>query len=292
MNRAQWANHYGYINRPITPALTAHNGCHQDLYQKGVSQRVLINYLKPTDTFRSVSISDIVTDRGRMDRDISYASMHQLVDLGLQLPPDSFNRLSVPLITSYLLNSSLCYVESLTRDGRRKTYFTTKNYSVVNALADKLVLGENISKLKGYQAQLNTSVTEVYDGTFDAVILAPEVDGLKISKGKINSNNKTTFISTMYSVGNWNDSIIRYLARTKVKIFYWEDGEQKVLLTSLLPQMIASWLGTNNKAAVLKVIEETQDAYCLGNIILPDFNHRGEFVTVPIINISSIQPVK
>lgn len=293
MNRAQFEQYSAYAHRPITPALFAQNGIHVDLYKRGQSQGVLINYFGSADTFRAIDISEIRLDNGHdLDYAIAYASMQELNATGLQLAPDTFKRKKDSLITSYLMNSSLCYVEVVTRYGIRKTFFATKNYEIIAALADRLAPGEKIKRVRDFQAQLNPSVPEILSGYFDAISLTPDIGGLKIGKVKININNKHTFISTMYSIGNWNDSIIEFLSNHKVRITYLEDAEVKVLFTSLVPRLTAEWLGTHHKAAVQKVLAESQDNYCLGNIILPDYRKRGEFVTVPILNITNIQPVK
>lgn len=289
----EFVQYYGYRNRGITPAVSACNGLHTDLYNKGLSQGILVNFVKPTDTFRSIFIGEIISNRDCLDTEISFASMQELRSIGLQLSPDSYKRHKSALIVSYILNSALCYLEMVKTKGRT-SFFATKNPLVINAMSHTMAPLERKKKLKDFALQLSTSVQEITEGTFKVVALRPDVGGIHLSKERVNYNSKHIHISTMYAVGLYNDAIVRYLKKNLVNIAYFDDveQEQKLLTTSLLPKLTAKWLGTNEKTAANRVIEEnSQDIYSLGNLILPDYNNRGEFVTVPILSIRSIQNV-
>ncbi len=280
-------NSYSYSNRGVTDCICIDNGCHNYLYDYSKKTGVLLNILRDTDTFSSRFISDIGVETGGHDVAISYANMQELKVMGLNLAPDFYKRYKSSLVSSYFLNSALCYSEVKKRNGK-ETFFVTKSYQILMTLIDQIHEAD-IKKIQRLKEQMTTTVKELESGVFNVVTLSADVGGFRLSKAKINTNKETVTLNTAYNLGFYTDSIIRYLKRSKVIVHYKEDEEQKVLKTSLSIELVGRWLGTRNKDIAGKAIAGTQDMYCLANIVLPNFSSDREFITINSLDITSIQ---
>jgi phospholipase C len=74
-------------------------------------------------------------------------------------------------------------------------------------------------------------------------------------------------------------------------IFRDEQGADVNLKTTLINDVLAKWLGTSTNDIELSKWIDWSDPASMGYISMPDLSNRGEFVSVPILNIKSLQPV-
>jgi hypothetical protein len=294
VNRNRLDEEYAYfrINGvPIVPALSTGNGFHHDMYMRGVKDGLLIMMgEKPVKPFRSVDISEIVTEKGTLDEGVAYYSAVELRNSGLPLPIGFEKRCKLPLIYAYILQSSLCYVE-VSGKGGKDAFFATKCYGVIQAMAQELAEAEKHKKVEDYLEQLSTSHMELKSGIFHVVKLVPDRGGFRIWKAKVNTNKKDTIVLPMYSIANYMEHIVRFLGEHRVRITYVENGEEQKLETSLRKDDLQRWLRNNNSHDVEKVRESWQNPFCFSELILPDLTRQRTFVTVCAFDILSISPL-
>ncbi|MFC5530478.1 hypothetical protein [Cohnella yongneupensis] len=290
----QVSNEHAYfrINGvPNVPALSVDNAFHRDMYSRGVEEGLLITCgRKPITPFRSVDISEMITERGTLDDGVAFYSAVELRQSGLPLPIGFEQRYKLPLIYAYMLNSALCYVEVSRKNGM-DTFFATKSYEVIQAFSHELAETEKRKKVEDYEQQLLTSHTELQSGIFEFVKLVPDRGGFKIFKAKVNTNKKDTIVIPMYSIANFIDSIIRFLGRHHVMIKYVEDGQEYQFVTSLREDILFQWLDTKNSADVKKVQESWQNPFSFTEMTLPELSRDHTFVTVRALDITSIRPL-
>lgn len=281
--------YFGYLNKPIADCACINNSFHKDLYARGRSG-FIINYVKSGDTFRSINLSEIVTESGTLDKELVIVSMMELNRMGLPLPVDFNRKCPISLIGSYILNSSLCTVEVKHKNGVTERFFTTKSQAILLTLSNEIAESEKKKSLKTFETQFTTTYEELCTGIFQVIKLTPEVGGLKFSRVKININSNSTNIHTMYSIGKYIDSVCNFLSRNKVVIEYLnEDGDVESFVTSLIPTEVATWLRTKNNDDIVSVINGSQNPYSFGELILPNLYKRGEYRTFGVLDIKSIK---
>jgi hypothetical protein len=133
------------------------------------------------------------------------------------------------------------------KKGNPKVFFATKSYEVLKSLEEHFAKTEKRKKMQSFQAQLSTNYSELASGIFEVVMITPDSSGLKFGKAKIKCNDKGTVMTTMYSIGNHIDSVINYLSKHKALITYIDEGTEKNVVTSLVPNILEKWLETRNQ---------------------------------------------
>lgn len=280
-------DYFSYFNKPLVPAYCVRNGLHSEMYSRA-KKGFLVNFLNPLDTFRSINISEIVTEKDNLDRVLAKNSANELSAMGLDLPINFQQQHVINLNCSYILNSCLCFVLVETKKGI-KTFFATKSSYILSALKPHFAVTELKKKLDNFQLQFTTSYNEVNTGVFETVTFSNDKGGLRLGKAKINCNAKSTVIIPMYVIGNYLDSLDNHLRKNKVVITYKGSDGDKEVVTTLIPALIAKWLRTNNKKDVEKVIDNSQNPYVFGELFLPDLYNKNKFVNFHALSIKSVK---
>ncbi|MEC1718736.1 hypothetical protein [Schinkia azotoformans] len=280
--------YFQYSFRPIVPALCSDNQFHQDMYERSAKGLLTSFGNESLPTFRSVHISEIVTESGTLDEGVAFFNAEELRQMGLPLPLGFEKKYKDSLIPSYILNSSLCYVETTNRNGKT-SFFATKNLGVIHALTNDLAETEKRKKVDQFIEQLSTSHFELTSGIFEALKLVNDNGGLKLQKCRINSRKEGTVIIPMYIIGNYIDRVIRFLGSHRVVMTYLVEGEEYPLVTSLREDILAKWINTNNAYQVKKIQDSWQNPFVFNELILPDLTRSNEFVTVQVLDIISIR---
>lgn len=291
VNNKNQYNYYRYLGSSITDACCTNNGLHRDMYGLGTSKGHMVSFLKPMDTFRSICISDIITEEGTLDKAIADYSAKELRNMGLALPVNFSSSHRSELNTSYILNSSLCWVSIKTKKGTN-TFFATKSPFVLSGLYPNFAETEIRKRRISFNEQFITSYKELNTGIFQVVTLINDNGGLRIGKDKINCNAKNTIITTMYAIGNFIDSVSNYLGKNKALIVYIENGEERNVVTTLVPTVVEKWIGGNDKSQAENIIKNSQNPFVYGELILPNLYTKKEFVNVPVLSIKSIREFK
>ncbi len=173
--------------------------------------------------------------------------------------------------------------------GQSKGIFATKSYEVLKSLEEHFAKTEKRKKMQSFQAQLSTNYSELASGIFEVVMITLDSSGLKFGKAKIKCNDKGTVMTTMYSIGNHIDSVINYLSKHKALITYIDEGTEKNVVTSLVPNILEKWLETRNQKEVERIIEGSSNPFVFGELIVPNLYRKNDFVTMQILSIKSIK---
>ncbi|EKN71018.1 hypothetical protein P9E76_21800 [Schinkia azotoformans] len=280
--------YFQYSPCSIAPALCSNNPFHRDMHDRSAKGLLTTFGSESLPTFRSVHISEIVTECGTLDEAVAFYNVEELRQMGLPLPLGFEKKYKDSLISSYNLNSSLCYVETSTRNGKT-SFFATKNLGIIHALANDLAETEKRKKVDSFIEQISTSHFELTSGIFEVVKLVNDNGGLKLQKCRINSRKDGTVIIPMYIIGNYIDRVIRFLGSHRVVMTYLVEGEEYPLVTSLREDILAKWINTNNAYQVKRIQDSWQNPFVFNELILPDLTRSNEFVTVHVLDIISIR---
>lgn len=288
MNIKKQYDYFGYLQKTLTGAFCSKNEFHSEMYELGHKKGFMVSFLNPLNTFRSISINDIVTENGTLDEELAEYSGGELRNMGLALPINFSHSHRIELNASYILNSSLCWVSVESKKGR-VTFFATKNPQILSALFPYFADTEKKKKFTNFQTQFTTTFTELNSGTFNVVALTNDNGGLRLGKARVNCNSKSIKITTMYALGNFIDSISNYLCKNKVLIVYTENSEEKNLVTTLVPDVLSKWLGTKDKQSIARIVDNSQNPFVYGELILPNLYKRNEFISLHVLSIKSIK---
>ncbi|RAV06618.1 hypothetical protein [Paenibacillus sp. YN15] len=281
--------YFKIIGKPVVPALSVDNGFHRDMYERGVKEGYLITCCgERQHTFRSVDISEMVTECGRMMDGIAFYSAEEIRQSGLPLPIGVERQYTGSLIHSSLLNGTLCYVEADGKNGK-SSFYATKHMGIVHALKNDLAESEKRKKVEGYHDQLTTSHQELSSNIFNVIKIVNDRDGFKLSKHRLNLNRKGIVMMPMYSIGNYIDKLIYCLTHHRVLMTYLEEGVGYQFVTSLRTDAIAKWQQSNHAATIQKVQDSWQNPFDFGEIILPNLLIPNQYVKVRVLDIISIQ---
>jgi hypothetical protein len=283
--------YYGYLDAPIAPAYCSSNGLHNDLHKKGVQRGIMISFTEPLKTFRSVNIRELSADNSTLDLILAEYNTMELRRAGLDLPINFAKSKKTELIASYILNSSLCWVSTTTKNGS-KSFFATKNPFIFSSLSSLFAESEYRKKTCGFAEQFTTTFSEITTGKFQIISLIFDNGGFRIGKATINCKSEDTTIVPMYVIGNYIDSICNYLSNNKVIITYTEDSKEKSFVTTLNPIIIQQWTKSKDINIVNSIIDKSQNPFIYGQLILPNLYKFKDFVTLHVLSITSIRKIE
>jgi hypothetical protein len=284
-------DYFSYVDKPIDELLCSSNRFHDDMGKVGRRDGRLITFGEKPLIHHSIDVSEMITEYGVMNEDIAKSSAEELRNNGLALPLGIERNYKNSLIYAYILNSCLCYVEVNKKNGVKECFYATKNMDVYAELHDELADSQKKKQFDRIQSQFTTTYLEVSSGIFEVVKLTPDRDGLQLSKQRANSNSKDTVIIPMYSIGYYIDYLLHLLSNHRAVVTFTENGEKQKLITSLKYEALAKWMNTNEDNAIEKVQESWNNPFVFGEIILPDLFSCNDYVTVSVLDITSVQEV-
>ena len=291
MNPAQFA----YDNRPANPdSLCTDNDLHALLFGKGAAPSkspVLVTINNPPRVTGQLDISEIEVDRFPLDKWMAKAQALFLSERGIRIAAaDITNKLKAPLITSYILSSSVAVVRVNKQRGVEYA-LVTKNPDMISALRTKLAPSDRKKGFDQFQSQFSTSYTEITTGTFQVIRLLADIDGIRLRKMQVSAKGARHAIP-YYAVNNYAAKLMSIFSRNQVQLTYRdEQGADVSIKTTLMNDVLAKWLGTSATDVELSKWIDWSDPASMGYISMPDLSNRGEFVSVPVLNIKSLQPV-
>ena len=291
MNPAQFV----YDNRPTNPdQVCIDNNLHALLYGKGSAPSnspVLVTINNPPRVTGQLDISEIEVDRFPLDKWMAKAQALFLSERGIRIAAaDITNKLQAPLITSYMLSSSVAVVRVNKQRGVEYA-LVTKNPDMIPALRTKLAPADRKKGFDQFQAQFTTSYTEITTGTFQVIRLLADIDGIRLRKMQISAKG-ARYAIPYYAVNNYAAKLMAIFSRNQVQLTYRdEQGADVSIKTTLKNDVLARWLGTSTNDVELSKWVDWSDPASMGYISMPDLSNRGEFVSVPVLNIKSLQPV-
>ena len=287
---------FSYDNRQANPDLLCiENDLHALLYGKGTTQSnspVLVTINNPSRVTGQLDLGEIEVDRFPLDRWMAKAQALFLSERGIRIASaDITNKLREALNTSYILSSSVAVVRVNKQRGVEYV-LVTKNPDIVSALRTKLAPADRKKGFDQFQAQFMTSYTEIITGTFQVVRLFADIDGIRLRKMQVSAKGARHAIP-YYAVNNYAAKLMGIFSLHQVQLTYRdEQGADVSLKTSLMNDVVAKWLGISTNDVELSKWIDWSDPSSLGYISMPDLTQRGEFVSVPVLNIKSLQPVK
>jgi hypothetical protein len=270
-------------------ALCIVNGFHESLYkwgQRGHSPS-LITFNKPQKVMGQLDVSEIPLDGVPTDTWIVRVQKLFLRERGIHIAAVHMRELRESLVVSYLLRSCVCFVKYKTQRGTGYT-LVTKNPLLVSSLA--LAPADIKKGLKGFDTQFGMSYEELRTGSFQAVALSRDVDGVRLGKLKVSARSARHLVP-YYSVDNYASRLVDILSRFRVVLTFRDPaGVQKRLLTTLINKVTADWSGSSVESAAYLKWADWNDPTSLGYLSLPNLSKRGEFVSVPILSIEDMKP--
>ncbi|ETT56798.1 hypothetical protein C162_00260 [Paenibacillus sp. FSL R7-269] len=275
---------FNYVDAPITQLLASDNGLHDHLAQRSLRGRLLNFRNTPCTTFKVLDVAKIKAGNMSLKGAIALHSAALLREMGLPLPIGIERQYAQSLVDSYLLNSSLCYVETI-RKGQKESYFATKSSAVYKAMLPELV---KTRRYVDYTPQFTPTHEELKTGNFNVMKMALDYGGFHVSQQRLRAQQNGTIIIPMYAIAHYIDYLISLMHSGAVEVEFMENGVARRLLTSLHCDVLAQAWGLDN-AAVEKVQGSWQNAFHFGELILPVLKRPGKFATVQVYDILNIK---
>ena len=270
-------------------ALCVENGLHEFLWNRGTQGNTpsLITFNNPPPVVGKVDVSEIPLDGVPMDTWVVRAQKSFLQEMGVHIAADDIRSLREALTISYLLYSCVCIATSKTQRGTVYV-LVTKSPAILSSL--NLAPADRKKGLSGYATQFATSYEEIRSGSFHAVSLFLDIDGVRLGKLKISARSARHLVP-YYSADHYASRLVAILSRHKVVLTFRDaEGAQTRLLTTLINEVVADWAITTIAGAEMRKLADWCDPASLGYMSLPDLSKRGRFVSVPILGIEGMQP--
>ena len=271
------------------PALCVDNDLHALLFRRATvnSSPTLLTFNHPPRVFGQVDVSEIPLDGIPIDTLMARAQKDFLHRAGINVAADELKGLGQALVSSYLMYSSASV--AFYRSQRGPGYLlVTKNADIVNALP----LSPTFRKkgLKGFDTQFGTSYEELRTGSFHAVSLFADVDGVRLGKVKVSARS-AKHVVPYHLLDPYAYRLVGILRHHQVLLtFRSETGASTQIRTTLIDEVVAKWLGTTSADAQSRTISDFRDPASFGFISVPDLSERGRFVSIPVLGIEQLQP--
>ncbi|RXT08832.1 hypothetical protein [Ammoniphilus sp. CFH 90114] len=282
-------SYFDYRGRTLyTPALCANNQLHYDLYNKGLLDGSLVTFNNRPAVVASADVSGIEMKGKPLDVWIAEVQALILAQRGMPLQHGIADRLRESLVSSYLLNSCLCVAEVKTQQGI-EYYLVTKSPAVLSVYQSQLA---PVTRKKGFdqfQVQCSNRYDELAKGSFSAVRVIRDVDGVHLKSRTLGSRSARHLLP-YYAVNNYAAAVVRYFSKQKVKLVFSQNGVIQDLITTFNIHTVADWKGVTVAEAQKAVEADWLNPLSLGYLNLPDLSLRGQFVPVPLLHLHEIEP--
>lgn len=282
---------YSWLNRCSTIEQVLDIPAHFNLYKIAHKQGILIDFLKSSGCHCSRPLSQIA-GLANSPMDIQMAKVQQeiLKSLGLNLGDDFYNLHLNNLIVSYLLYSSLCYVQSEGQNGL-DSYYVTKQNTILDGLKP-FIVSKDIAKLnKGYfDDRYKTELSELTESKHKVIVLRADADGYHLSKNTLYSNSKNTMIYPAYALRGYKKTLLGVLKRRVLRLTCLDSsGGDIKFVTTLNGDALCKWLGVFEVNRCQPIWRQVEGSYCEANLTLPNLDTKNEFVTINLLHIKNVQ---
>lgn len=281
---------YNWNQRRMIPAQCLAIPVHSRLL-KDACNGVLIDFLKSSGCYRSRQLSQIA-GLGNTQIDIQMVQVQQelLRVNGLKLNDDFYKMHLNNLIVSFLLYSSLCYVQTEGANGI-DSYYVTKQIAIIDSLKPNII-SKDIAKInKDYFAdRYKTELSELTEAKHKVITIRPDADGYHLGKGILYSNGKNTLVYPAYMIRGYKQTLLGVLKSKVVRITCLDnnDGDIK-FVTSLNADALCRWMRTSHTSQCQPIWKRVEDSYCEANLTLPNFNTPNELITINLLHIKNVE---
>lgn len=282
---------YSWLNRGSTIEQVLDIPAHFNLYKIAHKQGILIDFLKSSGCHCSRPLSQIA-GLANSPMDIQMAKVQQeiLKSLGLNLGDDFYNLHLNNLIVSYLLYSSLCYVQSEGQNGL-DSYYVTKQNTILDGLKP-FIVSKDIAKLnKGYfDDRYKTELSELTESKHKVITIRPDADGYHLGKGILYSNSKNNAIYPAYVLRGYKKTLLGVLKRRVVRLTCLDSSGRDIrFVTTLNGDALCKWLKVSEVNRCQPIWRQVEVSYCEANLTLPNLNTSNEFITVNLLHVKNVE---
>lgn len=282
---------YSWLNRGSTIEQVLDIPAHFNLYKIAHKQGVLIDFLRPSGCHCSRPLSQIAgLANSPMDIQMAQVQQELLKSFGLPLSHDFYNMHLNNLIMSYLLYSSVCYVQSEGVNGL-DSYYVTKQVAIIEGLKP-FINSKDIEKLnKGYfDDRYKTELSELTESKHKVITIRPDADGYHLGKGILYSNSKNNAIYPAYVLRGYKKTLLGVLKRRVIRLTCLDSSGRDIrFVTTLNGDAICSWLQISDMNQCQPIWRQVEGAYCEANLTLPNLDTKNEFVTINLLHIKNVQ---
>lgn len=279
-----------YRQRPVNlSALCFNNDLHGFLFRRATAQSspTLLTFNHPAEVFGQRDVGDISVEGTPVDTLMVQAQKTILQDAGIYVAADELQGLHQSLVSSYLLYSAASLVGYQSQRGPGYM-LVTKNADLVRALN----LSPSFRKkgTKDFESQFFPSYEELRTGSFRAVALFNDVDGVRLSKVKVSARNAKHLVP-FYAAQQYAAQMVKILERYTVLLtFRSGTGTSTQIRTTLVDEVVAKWIGGTPEEARRRRAVDWSDPSSFGFLSVPDLTQRGRFISVPVLGIEKLQP--
>jgi len=279
-----------YRQYPVmTRALCVGNRLHELLHRHATatSSPTLLTFNHPPKVLGQVDASEISLEGKSVDTWMAQAQKRILHDTGIDVAADDHKSLGEALVSSYLLYS--CASVAFYKSQRGAGYIlVTKNADLVRALSLSPTFRQK--GLKAFETQFSTSYEELRTGSFHALALFTDLDGVRLNKVKVSTRSAKNLVP-YYLVQEYASRVVGILRQHQVLLtFRSETGASTQIRTTLIDDIVAKWLASTREEAIFRTAVDWSDPASFGFISLPVLSERGRFVSVPVLGIEQLQP--
>lgn len=282
---------FAYRGRGVfMPGACVSNQLHRYVFEMGNERGRLykFNCPHPHPMFASEDVGGLSLESYPLDMWIAKWQAMFLSQEGICIPAGFVNNHREFLVSSYLLDSSLCVAE--TKSGGRWEYsLVTKSPEILVAHEARLAPIDRKRGFDRFAEQLSTSYMELSSGSYATVRLFADVDGIRLSKRTLGTSS-SKHLFPYYAVNSFALRFKTSLGRQRVRLTYRDAGGLRPpLVTTLDTGVVAGWLGTSPSEAELAKWADWLNPSSMGYMSLPDLSRRGQFVSVPILHIEKLE---
>ena len=282
---------YGWLNRETTIEQCLDVPAHLNLYNIAHKNGLLIDFVRQSGCHCSRLLSQIAgLSNSPMNIEMAQVQQEILKSFGLPLSHDFYNLHLNNLIVSYLLYSSLCYVQSEGQNGL-DSYYVTKQIAIIEGLKP-FMNSKDIEKLnKGYfDDRYKTELSELTESKHKVITIRPDANGYHLGKGIFYSNSRNNAIYPAYVLRGYKKALLGVLKRRVIRISCLDSSGGDIrFVTTLNGDAICSWLQISDMNQCQRIWHQVEGSYCEANLTLPNLDTRNEFVTINLLHIFNVQ---
>lgn len=282
---------YSWLHRGSTIEQVLDIPAHLNLYKIAHKQGVLIDFLRASGCHCSRLLSQIEgVANSPINIEMAQVQQEILKGFGLPLSHDFYNLHLNNLIMSYLLYSSLCYVQSEGQNGL-DSYYVTKQIAIIEGLKP-FINSKDIEKLnKGYfDDRYKTELSELTESKHKVITIRPDADGYHLGKGILYSNSKNNAIYPAYVLRGYKKTLLGVLKRRVVRLTCLDSSGRDIrFVTTLNGDALCKWLGVFEVNRCQPIWRQVEGSYCEANLTLPNLDTKNEFVTINLLHIKNVQ---
>ena len=282
---------YNWVNKMATPEQCLDVPAHFNLYKISNKSGLLIDFIRASGCHCSRQLSQMSgVEKAPISIEMAKVQQEILQDFGVPVGDDFYNLHLNNLIVSYLLYTSLVYVQSEGSNGL-DSYYVTKQRVVLDSLKP-FINAKDIAKLnKGYfDDRYKTELSELTESKHKVITLRPDADGYHLGKNILYSNSKNLMMYPVYVIRGYKKAFIGVLKRRVIRVTSLDSlGGDIKFVTTLNGDALCQWLGVSEMNQCQPIWRQVERSYCMANLTLPNLSTANEFITVNLLHIKNVE---